>query len=272
MRAFWRGDKPLCSHAEWRGKLGKNSKQGTSAPTLAAVWGGPVELMGALRNQPEFEGLRLTQLVVEAQSSVDEFSGRRDHDLVARGELPTGECVVICVEAKAGESFGAAVKHQAAAAARAKLAAEKDSRTSNAPERLQGLLARFVNYPTSEPRVQTMRYQLLTALAGTLSEAEECGAAHAVLMVHEFLTDQRPDAEIVRDHDRELHNLRPLSSVSSLHRRGRRRGASMSPACRGAATGSSTSLERSPTFAPRRSNRCRGLSEIRNAGVRLQQS
>ncbi len=91
MRAFWRGDKPLHSHAEWRGKLGKNSKQGTSAPTLAAVWGGPVELMGALRHQPEFEALRLTHVVVEAQSSVDEFSGPRNHDLVARGELPSGE-------------------------------------------------------------------------------------------------------------------------------------------------------------------------------------
>ena len=104
--------KPLCSHAEWRGKLGKNSKQGTSAPTLAAAWGGPVELMGALRRPPEFEGLRLTQLMVEAESSVDEFSGPRNHDLVARGELPSGECVVICVEAKAGESFGATVKRQ----------------------------------------------------------------------------------------------------------------------------------------------------------------
>lgn len=39
-----------------------------------------------------------------------------------------------------------------------------------------------------------MRYQLLTALAGTLSEAEERGAQHAVLMVQDFLTDQRPNA------------------------------------------------------------------------------
>src|SRR5215213_11442178 len=127
MRAFWRHDKPLRSHAEWRGKLGKNSKQGTSAPTLAAVWGGPVELMGALQQQPALEGLRLTHVVVEAQSSVDEFSGPRNHDLVARGELPNGERVVICVEAKAGESFGATVKQQTSAAARAKSVAEKDA-------------------------------------------------------------------------------------------------------------------------------------------------
>lgn len=207
MHAFWRGAKPLHSHSQWRGKLGKNSKQGTSAPTLAAVWAGPVELMGALRHQPEFEGLRLTHIAVEAQSAVDEFSGPRNHDLVARGELPNGQRVVVCVEAKAGESFGATVKQQSAAATRAMATAEKDGKTSNAPDRLKGLLERFVGYPPTERRVQDMRYQLLTALAGTLSEAEQLGSHHAVLMVHEFLTDERPKVEVVREHDRDLHNF-----------------------------------------------------------------
>ena len=207
MRAFWRRDKALHSHAQWRSKLGKNSKQGTSAPTLAAVWAGPVELMGALRDQPEFEGLRLTHIAVEAQSAVDEFSGPRNHDLVAHGELPNGERVVICVEAKAGESFGATVEQQTAAASRAKATAEKDNKTSNAPERLKGLLERFVGYPPADRRVQDLRYQLLTALAGTLSEAEERGAQHAVLMVHEFLTDERPNDGVIREHDRDLHNF-----------------------------------------------------------------
>jgi hypothetical protein len=64
MRAVWRRDKALHSPAQWRGKLGKNNKQGTSAPTLAAVWAGPVDLMGALQHQPEFEGLRLTHIAV----------------------------------------------------------------------------------------------------------------------------------------------------------------------------------------------------------------
>jgi hypothetical protein len=207
MRAFWRGDQPLHSYAQWRAKLGKNSKQGTSAPTLAAVWAGPVELMGVLRDQPALEGLRLTHITVEAQSPVDKFSGPRNHDLVARGELPNGERVVVCVEAKAGESFGATVEQQTAAADRAEARAEKDGRTSNAPDRLKGLLERFVGYPPTDRRVQDMRYQLLTALAGTLSEAEEQGAQHAVLMVHEFLTDERPAEEVLLEHDRDLQNL-----------------------------------------------------------------
>jgi hypothetical protein len=52
-----------------------------------------------------------------------------------------------------------------------------------------------------------MRYQLLTALAGTLSEAKKHGARHAVLMIHEFLTDERPDDALVLEHDRDLHNF-----------------------------------------------------------------
>jgi hypothetical protein len=207
MRAFWRVDEPLHSHAQWRGKLGKNSRQGTSAPTLAAVWAGPVDLMGALRQQPEFEGLRLTHLAAEAQSAVDKFSGPRNHDLVVRGELPNGERVVVCIEAKAGESFDVTVKQQTAAAKRAQAKAEKHGKISNAPERLTGLLERFVGYPPSERRVQDMRYQLLTALAGTLSESEDQGAQHAVLMVHEFLTDERPNEEVLLEHDRDLHNF-----------------------------------------------------------------
>jgi hypothetical protein len=207
MRTFWRGDLPLHSHAQWRQRLGKNSKQGTSAPTLASVWAGPVELMGALRHQSELQELHLTHIAVEAQSAVDDFSGPRNHDLVAHGELPTGERVVVCVEAKAGESFGATIRQQAATAARVKTKAEAEGKRSNAPDRLDGLLERFVTYPRTEQRVQTMRYQLLTALAGTLSEAEKHQARHAVLMIHEFLTDERPHDELVLEHDRDLHNF-----------------------------------------------------------------
>lgn len=101
--------------------------------------------MGALRQQPDFQGLRLTLIAVEAQSAVDTFSGPRNHDLVARGELPNGERAVVCVEAKAGESFGATMKQQTAAANRARATAEKGGKTSNAPDRLKGLLERFVD-------------------------------------------------------------------------------------------------------------------------------
>ncbi len=207
MRAYWRGNTPLQSHADWRGRLGKNSKHGTSAPTLATAWAGPVEVMGALRRQPALEGLRLTQIAAEAQSAVDEFSGPRNHDLVVLGQLPNAERVVVCIEAKAGESFGVTVKQQTAAAQKAGENAAAEDKSSNATARLGGLLKRFVWHDHQEQRVQDMRYQLLTALAGTLAEAEQHDAKHAVLMVHEFLTDQRDDEQVLEEHHWDLHRF-----------------------------------------------------------------
>jgi hypothetical protein len=118
---------------------------------------------------------------------------------------------VVCVEAKAGEDLGATIAQQTKLAAAAEENAEQErvktrrASTSNAPARIQALLARFVPYPPSDPRVQALRYQLLTALAGTLSEAKTTQARHAVLMLHDFLTDQRPVD--VAEHDRDLHRF-----------------------------------------------------------------
>lgn len=214
MRVSWRNDRAqLLSHAEWHARLDrKNRRQGTSAPTLAAVWAGPVDLYGALHQQPALTGLVIDEVLVERQSSVDDFSGPRNHDLVLRGHLPNREGVVVCVEAKAGEDFGPTVARQAKVAAAAKAKADDAARpgklkTSNASARLEGLLKRFVRYPVAEQRVQDLRYQLLTALAGTVSEAKGHGAHHAVLMVHEFLTDQRDDEGIIEEHEQDLGNF-----------------------------------------------------------------
>ena len=48
--------------------------------------------------------------------------------------------------------------------------------------------------PMSE-QVGSLRYQLLTALAGTVAAASEFDARHAVLMIHEFETDDRDSAD-----------------------------------------------------------------------------
>jgi hypothetical protein len=52
-------------------------------------------------------------------------------------------------------------------------------------------VTRLCRYPIDDPRVAALRYQLLTAWAGTLADATE--AAHAVFALHEFRTDDRPD-------------------------------------------------------------------------------
>lgn len=209
MRAFWRTEKkPLHSHGDWRRRIDKkNREQGTSAPTLAAAWAGPIEVMGALRRVPALEGLSLTRVVVEAQSAVDQYRGPRNHDAVVHGVLPDGAVVVVCVEAKAGEDFGATVQQSIAATEAAKRRAENEHKTSNAPARIEALLKRFLNATTTDADVQAQRYQLLTALAGTLSEAATHKASHAVLFVHEFLTDQRREATILEEHHNDLRRF-----------------------------------------------------------------
>jgi hypothetical protein len=197
MQSFWKtAEKPLMSHAAWCKRVSqKNRRAGTSAPTLAAVWAGPVETFGALRGQPVFDGLALERIVVERESSFDDHSGPRNHDLVLYGRLANDERVVVCIEAKAGESLGETVE-QYRKAGEAKRQAQQ---STAAPERLNSLLQRYLpNVDHSSKNVGLLRYQLLSALAGTQAEAEASDARHAVLMLHTFLTDERPKEQSVK--------------------------------------------------------------------------
>jgi hypothetical protein len=125
---------------------------------------------------------------VEAKTTFDAYGGNvRNHDLLLRAVTAAGEPVVVCVEAKAGEPLGATVAEQARSAKKARAA----NPNSNASTRLADLQKRLCRYPLDDPRVALLRYQLLTAWAGTLAEASE--AAHAVFVLHEFRTDQRPE-------------------------------------------------------------------------------
>ena len=190
MRAFWRRDKPLDSHAQWRGKLGKNSKQGTSAPTLAAVWAGPSSSW-ARCDRPAFEGLRLTPSRRRRSRPSTSSPVREITTLSRAASSPTASASSSASRPRRERASAQPSSSRPRRRSR-QAVAEKDGKTSNAPERLKGLLERFVGYPPVEPRVQDLRYQLLTALAGTLSEAEEQGAQHAVLMVHDSSPTSAP--------------------------------------------------------------------------------
>jgi len=190
MRFFWRNsDFPLLSHDDWLERIDvKNRRQGTSAPTLATSWAGPLDLLGALATVPELAGITLNSVTPEAKASFDAHGGNvRNHDLVLRGTTLLGDSVVVCVEAKAGETLGDPVAMQRRRAEQAK-EAKPDSK---ALARLDDLLDRFCRYPGDDPRTKALYYQLLTGWAGTLTDA--ASADHAVFAVHEFRTDQRPD-------------------------------------------------------------------------------
>ena len=200
MRFFWRNAAAsLDGYTAWVAHIdGKNRQPGTSAPTLAAAWSGPLDLLGALATQPELAGITVDRVMVEARSTFDAHGGNtRNHDLVLRARTPTNEAVVVCLEAKAGESLGDTVTEQVKRARRAK----RLNDNSQARARLDDLLARLCRHAADDPRAGALRYQLLTAWAGTLSDAAD--AAHGVFALHEFRTDERPE-------DRSAHNRTEL--------------------------------------------------------------
>ena len=194
MRFGWRTEsKPLPSHAAWLRRLDKkNQESGTSAPTLAVAWSGPVELLGVLETVDALGGLVLHEAAVEARAEFDGYGGNvRNHDLVLRGTTARGESAVVCVEAKAGEPLGGTVRDHLRWASEAK--AKKPN--SKQLARLEDLVARFCPHPIDDDRVAKLRYQLLTAWAGTL--ADSVGVDHAVFVLHEFRTNERPDDKSV---------------------------------------------------------------------------
>jgi hypothetical protein len=190
MRFSWRTDAtPLKSHSSWVERIeDKNRDPGTSAPTLAAVWAGPLDLLGALATHSALCNLTVQSATVEKKTSFDQYGGNvRNHDLVLRATTTSGERVIVCVEAKAGENLGETVGKQTLAAKRTKA----ENPRSCASARIEDLVERLCRFPKDDPRVAALRYQLLTAWAGTLSDAAE--AAHAVFALHEFRTNERPD-------------------------------------------------------------------------------
>ena len=198
MRFYWRGeDSSLDDYAGWLDHIDpKNHQPGTSAPTLALAWSGPLDLLGALGAMPEFAGLIVQSATAEAKAIFDTHGGNvRNHDLVLSAITAAGESVVVCVEAKAGEHLGDPVLKQRVRAKKA-LA---DNPRSKALQRLDDLLRRFCQYSPDDPRTQALHYQLLTAWAGTLADAD--AHDHAVLVLHEFRTDQRRDDRTTRNRE-----------------------------------------------------------------------
>ena len=64
-----------------------------------------------------------------------------------------------------------------------------DAVPNRAPKRVDDLArAFFATTPAQDPSLNALRYQLFSALAGTLADARQFGAAHAALVVHEFIT------------------------------------------------------------------------------------
>jgi hypothetical protein len=149
---------------------------------------GPNALDELLDGIEGYEGLRITGGVVEAQTRFDAFGGPRNHDLLLDAETAAGP-VVISIEGKADESFGQTISEYSASAE----AKEAEGEKTNAPARLEGLLAALAGWSGSAvDEHPDLRYQLFSGLAGALAAAADSSASRALFCVHEFEGDVEP--------------------------------------------------------------------------------
>lgn len=192
--------KPIRTLADWETHAGPKSKDQwvpeRSAWELANSWcGGPEPAMPAcihelLESLPETRGFDPDVAWPEHQIAFDQYGGPRNADLAVLGRATTGK-VAVTIEAKADEPFGDTVGGTFAVA----LERAIQSPASGGVRRIEELArALFHDAQKGQASVAELRYQLLTAAAGTIAFADHHGAEIAVLIVHEFITEKTTDA------------------------------------------------------------------------------
>ena len=98
--------------------------------------------------------------------------------------------LVIAVEAKADEPFGKTVEDTLCQARKRK----EENPRSQGMARLEQLAGAILGIPRDRlAEAGELRYQLLTASAAALAEAQRQSASRAVLIIHEFVTDRTSD-------------------------------------------------------------------------------
>jgi hypothetical protein len=207
---------PKSREAQWR--------DGRSAKELARAWsGGPVpdDLARFLKRHPATAGFEAEVAFAEHCTALDAFGEPRNHDLVLVG-TSGGARVVVGVEAKADEGFGTLTVGAYRERERAKneTRAEAGKRISRVPERIDHLCRALFGETLDDagPRrddIAGLRYQLLTALAGTAIEARDRDADRGVLLVHEFVHPEHTKQARLDANRRHLRRF--LAALPGVH-------------------------------------------------------
>ena len=208
---------PITCLDDWEKLAGPKSKDqwqpGRSAQEFAKAWCAngapemPSDLRTLLDSHPATQGFQFESGTPEHRIVFDDHGGEpRNADMAFVGTA-AGRKVAVTVEAKADEPFGGTVLETLDQALERLLANEN----SRGVRRVEDLVRRIVP-PRQKglPTVGSLRYQLLTAVAGTLAYAEAERADLAALVIHEFVTDATSDerhSENDADLRRFLHRL-----------------------------------------------------------------
>jgi hypothetical protein len=175
--------------ADWERYASTKGKwaDGFSAKELARLWltgAGPRRVEAALVDV--IPGLRIEHAIAEAQVSFDQYEGGvRNHDVLAYGPWAGGHAV-IGIEGKVNESLDSRLKGKYATAVRRK----HEDKNTNLDRRVDDLLAAIIGKRYSDdPNLANLRYQVFSAIAGTVAAAKPTTTA-AALVVHLIDTEQ----------------------------------------------------------------------------------
>lgn len=193
-----KGNNIINSIKDWEDKAPPKDKKKQWVPErsafeLANVWVGtdkvviPSKFSKIIQSVPVFKNIILIEGEPEAQLRFDNRKGEpRNADLAIKGKV-NEETVAITIEAKADEAFGEILHNATINALERKL----ENYKSQGVERIIDLLKSILPSQTkSLPKLDKIRYQLLTGVAGTIAYANSIKSKYAIFIVHEFHTSK----------------------------------------------------------------------------------
>lgn len=179
---------PITTWQEWTPpKKAIHWRDGRSAMELAKSWfragqvSPPQEFLDVLQTMPGSQSLTLLKGIPELVTQLPIRGEGRNHDLWLLGKIGRRQ-VTICVEAKVDEPYG---DHTIAGYNEKAVQRQKGGTPTRVPARIDALLGIIDADPAAW---RDVRYQLLTALAGTILQARLDNSPIAVLAIHEFRT------------------------------------------------------------------------------------
>lgn len=190
--------------------------EGARAWCAADAAGIPSEVRALLESTPQMRGVKLSRGESQKGVLLDKSSREpRNADVALLGTDSRGRTIAITIEAKADEPFGTTFQQTVAASVERMVSGKPSNGLRQAEALARAILpprrvGKAVPRADWTPSLGPLRYQLFTAVAGTLTFAHQSSAELAVFIIHESVTD------CTRDEDHKANALDLDAFVSRL--------------------------------------------------------